>query len=396
MQYDFDHSPDRCNTESDKWHCYNPDVLPMFVADMDFVSPEPVIRALRERVEHGVFGYPCEIKELRPLIVDRLAERYAWHIQPEDLVFIPGVVRGLNMACHAFAGPGQAVLVQTPVYSHFLSAPGHVGATRQDAELSYYPETGTYEIDWQAFEATITEQTRLFILCSPHNPIGRVWRREELERMAEICLKHNILIVSDEIHCDLVFAGHTHIPTALIDTQVAQQTITLMAPSKTFNIAGLEFSFAVIQNPELRKQFQHAHEGLVGGINLMGWVAALAAYRGGQEWLDQLLVYLQANRDYLFDQVQSELPGIRMSKPEGTYLAWLDCRQAGIAGDPYEFFLQKALVAMNDGKTFGKGGEGFVRLNFACPRSTLVEGIKRLKKALRGEEVGLLGTPVTR
>ena len=201
--------------------------------------------------------------------------------------------------------------------------------------------------------------------------------------MAEVCLRRNLVIVSDEIHCDLIFSGQTHFPTASLDEQVAQRTITLMAPSKTFNIAGLEFSFAVIQNPELRKRFQHANKGLVGGINLMGWVAALAAYRDGQEWLDQVLKYLEANRDFLYETVQKKLPGIRMSKPEGTYLAWLDCRGAGIPGSPYEFFLEKARVALNDGKTFGRGGEGFVRLNFGCPRSILAEGLERMRTALR-------------
>lgn len=383
MRYDFDTLPDRRSTESAKWNSYEPDVLPLWVADMDFVSPEPVIQMLRERVEHGIFGYPNEIKELRQLIVERLWDHYRWRVQPEDLVFLPGVVRGINMACHAFARRGKAVLVQTPVYPPFLTAPKYSGATRQDAELIYQQETGTYAIDWQSFEAAITEQTRLFILCSPHNPVGRVWRREELERMAEVCLRRNLVIVSDEIHCDLIFSGQTHFPTASLDEQVAQRTITLMAPSKTFNIAGLEFSFAVIQNPELRKRFQHANKGLVGSINLMGWVAALAAYRDGQEWLDQVLKYLEANRDFLYETVQKKLPNIRMSKPEGTYLAWLDCRGAGIPGSPYEFFLEKARVALNDGKTFGRGGEGFVRLNFGCPRSILAEGLERMRTALR-------------
>jgi cystathionine beta-lyase len=385
MHYDFDSLPDRRATESAKWNYYDPDVLPFWVADMDFISPEPVIRLLRERVEHGVFGYPNEIKELRQIIVGHLRELYQWHVEPQDLVFLPGVVKGLNMACHAFASRGEAVLVQTPVYPPFLVAPGYSGATRQDSELVYHQETSTYAIDWQSFEAAITDQTRLFILCSPHNPVGRVWQRAELERMAELCLQRNVLIVSDEIHCDLIYSGHKHIPTASLDPQVAQRTITLMAPSKTYNIAGLEFSFAVIQNPELRQQFQHAHKGLVGGINLMGWVAALAAYRDGQDWLAQLLVYLEANRDFLYETIQRELPGIHMIKPEGTYLAWLDCREAEIPGNPYEFFLRKARVALNDGKTFGQGGEGFVRLNFGCPRNMLVEGLKRMKAALLDE-----------
>jgi len=384
MHYDFDTPPDRLSTECGKWHFYDPDILPLWVADMDFISPEPVIRALRERVEHGIFGYPQEIKELRQIIVNRLLERYAWHIQPDDLVFLPGVVKGLNMACHAFAPAGQAVVVQTPVYPPFLKASEFSGATRQDAELIYDPMKSRYHIDWETFEAAFNNQTRLFILCSPHNPVGRVWQREELERMAEICMKRNVVIISDEIHCDLIYSGYTHIPIAAVDPQVAQQTITLMAPSKTFNIAGLAFSFAVIQNPELRKQFQQAHKGLVSEINLMGWVAALAAYQEGQDWLDQILVYLQANRDFLFEVVKREMPGIRMTWTEGTYLAWLDCREAGIQGNPHEFFLQKARVALNDGKTFGQGGEGFVRINFGCPRCTLSECLERMKEALAG------------
>jgi len=384
MRYNFDKVPDRLSTESFKWHHYDPDVLPLWVADLDFVSPEPVIRKLRERVDHGIFGYPGEVKELRHILVDRLLERYSWQIQPEDLVFLPGVVKGLNMACHAFAPAGRAVLVQTPVYPPFLKAPGYSGASLQEAELVRDPETGAYRIDWETFEAAFNDQTGLFVLCSPHNPVGRIWQREELEHMAESCLKRNVVIVSDEIHCDLIYSGYTHIPIAAINPLVAQQTITLMAPSKTFNIAGLEFSFAVIQNPELRKHFQHAHQGLVGGINLMGWTAALAAYLEGQDWLDQLLVYLQANRDFLYEALARELPAIKMSKPEGTYLAWLDCREAGIQGSPNEFFLQKARVALNDGKTFGKGGEGFVRLNFGCPRSLLEEGLERIKKSLTG------------
>jgi cystathionine beta-lyase len=382
MQYHFDTPIDRRSTESAKWKFYDPDVLPLWVADMDFVSPEPVVSALRKRVEHSVFGYPCEMEELRHILVERLADRYHWQVQREELVFLPGVVKGLNMACQAFVSPGQGVLVQTPVYPPFLGVPEHAGAVLQCAELGQNEESGEYFIDWDRFEAACTDQTRLFILCNPHNPIGRVWKRSDLERLAEICLRRNILIVSDDIHCDLIYAGQTHIPIASLDPQVARQTITLMAPSKTFNIAGLEFSFTVIQDPELRRKFKHTHKGLVGGINLMGWVAALAAYRDGQDWLDQLLVYLQANRDFLFNFIQQEFPALQMTRPEGTYLAWLDCRQAGISGNPQEFFLQKARVALNDGKTFGKGGEGFVRLNFGCSRSVLAEALERMKAAL--------------
>jgi cystathionine beta-lyase len=212
--------------------------------------------------------------------------------------------------------------------------------------------------------------------------VGRVFGREELEYMAGICLRHGVVICSDEIHCDLIYSGNRHIPIASLSPETAQNTITLMAPSKTFNIAGLECAIAIIQNPDLRQKFHHSYKGLVGGINLMGWVAALAAYRDGQDWLDQVLVYLETNRDFMFDFVMKELPGLRMTRPEGTYLAWLDCRQAGIEGNPYEFFLHNARVALSDGASFGCGGEGFVRLNFGCPRAMLTEALERMKKAL--------------
>lgn len=387
--YDFDTIIPRRGTDSGKWGKYNADVLPMWVADMDIRSPEPVIRALHERVEHGVFGYPLgsdgdphENMEMRQVIVERLARLYGWQVLPEELVFIPGVVTGFNLACHMVAAPQAGVLVKTPVYHPILHAPEYVGMLRQEAQLINHDLH--YSIDFEAFKSAITAQTCLFILCNPHNPVGRVYTHEELVRLAEICLRKGILICSDEIHADLVYSPHRHIPLASLDPQIARQTITLMAPSKTYNLPGLKFSYAVIQNPELRKQYQRAGRGLVGWINILGWTAALAAYREGQDWLDQLLVYLQANRDYLADYLRREIPGVAMREPEGTYLAWLDCRQAGIPGNPCEFFLGKARVAFNDGKIFGSGGEGFVRLNFGCPRSILVEALERMKTALLG------------
>jgi len=387
MQYNFDELPPRWETDSFKWRMYDRDVLPLWVADMDFKSPEPVIRALCERVEHGVFGYPNALygkpeegAEMRQVIVERLERLYGWSNAPQDIVFVPGVATGFNLACHAVATPDGGVLVQTPVYPPILMAPKLAKMARQEAKLNQDGEGGYY-IDEQAFEAAVTDQTRLFILCNPHNPVGRVFRLEELERLAEACLRKGVVICSDEIHCDLVYDGHRHIPLASLDPEIAQNTITLMAPSKTFNMPGLKFSFAIIQNAELRKKYQHAGKGLVGWINVMGWVAAMAAYCEGQEWYEQLMRYLAANRDYLYDYIRNELPGIQMVRPEGTYLAWLDCRQAGTEGNPYEFFLQKGRVAFNDGLTFGAGGEGFVRLNFGCPRSVLAEALGRIKKA---------------
>ena len=381
MTYDFDQPIDRRHSESAKWHRYDEDVSPMWVADMDFMSPEPVIRALRERVEHGVFGYGTAPPELCKVIVDRLQRLYGWQVSPEALVFMPGVVTGFNLACHAVASPGDGVLIQTPVYFPMLYAPAGAGLTNDEMELTHRPD-GRYEIDFDLFEKTITGRTRLFILCNPHNPVGRVFGRQELERMAQICLRHNIVICSDEIHCDLLFQGSRHVPIASLAPEIADQTITLMAPSKTFNVPGLKCSVAIVQNPELRKKLKTTHTGLVHGINVMGYTAALAAYRDGQPWLDEVLLYLEANLDFLLQYVEAHLPGISMSKPEGTYLAWLSCHEAGIPGNPHKFFLEQARVAVSDGAIFGRGGEGFVRLNFGCPRSMLAEALDKMKEAL--------------
>lgn len=381
MNFDFDILPDRRSSESIKWHTYEPDVIPLWVADMDFVSPPPVIEAFRQRVEHGVFGYPREMPELRALIVERLQERYDWRVQPEEVLFIQGVIPGFNQACHAFAGPQQAILVQPPVYPHILQAAQVTGRLSQEAQLSQGP-VGSYDVDLQAFEATITGQTRLFILCNPHNPVGRVFRRSELESMAELCMRHGVKICSDEIHCDLVFSGQRHLPLAALDPEISRNTITLMSPSKTFNLAGLKFAFAIIQDASMRQEYQEAGLGLATWTNLMAQVGAWAAYLDGQPWLDRLLSYLEANLDFLYQYVSQELPGLSMARPEGTYLAWVDCRAAGIPGNPAQFFLDNARVALGDGETFGPGGEGFVRLNFGCPRSTLVEAVHRMKAAL--------------
>jgi cysteine-S-conjugate beta-lyase len=388
MIYNFDHTPDRRNSQSLKWQTYDPDVIPMWVADMDFPSPQPVIQALLDRVQHGVFGYPVElaarpgeVSELRQVLVERLARLYDWQVAPESLVFMPGVVTGLNLACQAFAAPTGGVLVQTPVYPPILNAGRTAGVVSQEMMLARRPD-GYYVIDWDAFKAAMTSQTRLFILCNPHNPVGRVFCQDELEKMAEICLQHRVIICSDEIHCDLIYAGQRHIPVASLDPEIADQTMTLIAPSKTFNLAGLQCSIAIIQNAELRKQFVSAGKGLVPWVNLMGLVAAQAAYTDGDEWLEQLLSYLQGNRDYLVNTVRNELPGIELASPEGTYLAWLDCRNARIAGSPYHFFLEKARLAFNDGVTFGVGNEQFIRLNFGCSRTLLAEVLERMKRVL--------------
>lgn len=393
MKYDFDHLPNRRANPCEKWHKYAEDVIPMWIADMDFPSPEVVQQALRERVDSGDFGYPVgisgspkELVELRQLIVERMMARYAWRIAPGDIIFFPGVITGFNLACHALAAPDGGVLVQTPVYTPILTAASNTGCLPQEMELTR-SQDGRYTVDWQAFRSALDDQTRLFVLCNPHNPVGRVFSEAELSRMAEACLERGVVICSDEIHCDLVYPGAGHIPIASLSPEIAQNTITLMAPSKTFNLAGLQCSFAIIQNADLRRKYLAARQGLVPWVNSFGIAAAQAAYQGGQEWLDQLLDYLVGNREALVDYVQTRLPAIKVAKPEATYLAWLDCREVNIAGNPSEFFLGSARVALGDGQAFGHGGEGFVRLNFGCPQPLLMEALERMKTALEERNV---------
>lgn len=381
LTYNFDQIIDRRRFESIKWHRYEEDVLPMWVADMDFRSPEPVIEALRERVEHGVFGYGRAPEELQEVIVDRMERLYDWQVSPHEIMFLPAVVTGFNLVCHATASAGQGVLLQTPVYYPMLRAPANAGLTNDEMVLTRRRD-GRYEVDFDLMEETVTKRTRVFILCSPHNPVGRVFRREELERMAEICLRNDIVICSDEIHADIVLGDNHHVPTASLAPEVAEQTVTLIAPSKTYNLAGLKCSAAIVQNTRLRARLKATYPDLIPSTNILGYQAALAAYTGGQPWLDALLAYLEENLDYLLQRVETDLPGITTTRPEGTYLAWLDCREAGIPGNPHDFFLERARVAMNDGATFGRGGEGFVRLNFGCPRSMLTEALDRMSEAL--------------
>jgi cysteine-S-conjugate beta-lyase len=380
MEYDFDQPVERRGTDSFKWQKYGNSVIPLWVADMDFVSPEPVIEALHDRVDHRVFGYVRPRDELFQAIRERLRRLYRWEVLEEHIVFIPGVVTGLNFAFQRFADPGDGVLVQPPVYSHFITDPIVRGRVLNESPL--VEKGDTYEIDFDAFESAITERTKIFVLCNPHNPVGRVFREEELERLADICLRHNMLICADEIHCDLLHPGNRHVPIATLGEAVADRTITFMSPSKTFNLAGLECSFAVIRSPELRDAWIKGSRGLIPHVNIMGLTAALAGFRDGQEWLDQCLGYLSGNLEFLTQYVRERLPSIKMAKIEATYLAWLDCRQSGIPGNPFRFFLRESRVALNDGIECGTGGAGFVRLNFACSRKTLAEALDRMAEAL--------------
>jgi len=275
VQLDFDRVIDRRRTESNKWHKYPPDVLPLWVADMDFRSPEPVIRALRERVEHGVFGYGVEQPEFYQVFLHRLQTRYGWRVPPEAILAIPGVIPGFNLAARALTAAGDGLLLQTPVYPPIRRVPGNVGLTSDEMELERQPD-GRYAIDFERFEAAIGARTRMFLLCNPHNPVGRVFRRDELERMAEICLRRGLLICADEVHCELTFSQQQHVPIASLDAEIAARTITLMAPSKSFNLPGLKCSVAIIPDASLREKFVAAQLDLVRAVNVLGYTAALA------------------------------------------------------------------------------------------------------------------------
>jgi cysteine-S-conjugate beta-lyase len=386
--YDFDAVIDRRHSDSGKWNRYAEDVLPMWVADMDFASPPPILAALHARVDHAVFGYGGNSAELSDLICARMDALYGWHITPDQVVLLPGLVSGLNIVARAIGAAGTGVMVNTPVYPPFLSAP-----INHDRVLNNVPLAITHrhdgqgraylhwEMDFPAMQAGLDPQTRLFMLCNPHNPVGRAYDRAELEQLAEFCLRNKLVICSDEIHSDLLMGETRHIPLAALSPEIAAQTITLHAPSKTFNVPGLGCSYAIVPNPELRRQVEAAMSGIVPHVNLLGITAAVAAYAECDEWLTQLCSYLTANRDYLFDYVTTKWPAVELTLPEATYLGWLDFNKSAVE-NPYAFFLEHAKVALGDGSAFGSGGEGFVRLNFGCPRALLVESLERMSEAL--------------
>ncbi len=381
MAYDFDEIIDRRHSDSIKWRRYGPDVLPMWVADMDFRAPEAAIRAMHERLDHGVFGYTVEPPpEVIESVIGYLSRHHGWKVEPSAIVLLPGLVPGLNVACRAVTRPGDSILMHVPVYPPILHCPKNSGLGRDEAPL-IRAASGDFVLDGDAFQATIHSRTRVLLLSNPHNPLGRVFRRDELTLMAEACVRNELTIVSDEIHCDLVFRSHPHIPVATLSPEVEARTITLMSPSKGFNLAGLKTAFAVIPNAALREKFLAASADMLSPPNILGLVAMNAVYREGDSWLRALVEYLEGNRDFLVDYVGKHLPGVRVKAPEGTCLAWLDCREAGIAGDPTRFFLKRARVALNPGESFGRGGEGCVRLNFGCPRALLREGLERMRRA---------------
>lgn len=382
---DFDRIINRRSTESIKWKWYEADVLPMWVADMDFCSPDPVIEALHKRVAHGVFGYGGAPEGLHEAVQRHLNHRHDWQVAEEEIRFVSGVVTGFTHAIHCLTQPGDRVMIQTPAYPPFLVSPKEAGRELVINELVRDGD-GRYGVDFDDFKRKAASGVKMFILCNPQNPTGRVFSEAELTRMAEICLKHDILICSDEIHADLVFSGSKHIPVASLSPEVSKQTVTYFAPSKTFNLAGLSTSVYVAQDIKMREILSKSMRMLLGHPNILGLNAALAAYKFGGDWLDQVLVYLEANRDILVDFVKNKLPGVDIWSPEGTYLGWLDCRGLELDEAPQAFFLKNAKVGLNNGSDFGEAGEGFVRLNFGCPRALLEQGMMQLKTALERDD----------
>jgi cystathionine beta-lyase len=381
MHFDFDTVPARLGTDSQKWQKYaGRDILPLWVADMDFKSSPAIIAALHDRVAHGVFGYARPVKSTVNAVVDALQRNYAWKIDPAWIVWLPGLVCGLNITAQAFAQAGEEVLTLTPVYPPFMSAPKN--SARLSTQAAFVLRDGHWQIDWDTLARAVTPRTKLFYLCNPHNPLARVWRREELIRLGEFCAQHHLVLCSDEIHCDLILDPTLHhLPAASLSPEISARTVTLMAPSKTYNVPGLGTSFAIISDPALRAQFIRASAGVVAEVTALGFTACEAAYRDSEAWRQALLTYLRGNRDFLLDYLAREIPGIRVEAPiEATYLAWLNLEALHLA-DPVAHFETHG-VGLSEGAYFGAPKGHYVRLNFGCPRATLAEALHRMKTAV--------------
>ncbi|WP_235041194.1 MalY/PatB family protein [Vreelandella profundi] len=386
MAYDFATPIDRRHPEggwaSQKWHRYGDDILPLWVADMDFYSPPAVIDALQARVAHGVYGYGEVPATLTETLCQWSVQHYNWRIQPEWQQWLPGVVPALHLAALALTEPGDGVLTVAPIYPPFLAVAERTGRLPQQAMLAQPSAPGEpWQLDIAALEAAITPRTRLLLWCQPHNPTGRVWRHEELAALAALVKRHDLWVVSDELHCDLLLnEGAQHRPLAAAFPELAKRTITLWAPSKTFNLAGLTSACAVIPDATLRKRFASAAKGLLPDGNVLGLVATEAAYRDGEAWRQELLNVLREHRDTLQARVAT-WPGVNWHAPESTYLAWLDMREAGLGEAPYQALLNEASVALSDGAAFGC--PGFVRLNFGTTASQLEAALSRMDTVLK-------------
>ncbi|MBP40070.1 MAG: aspartate aminotransferase [Chloroflexi bacterium] len=374
---DFDLVLDRRGSNSSKWGKYaGTDILPMWVADMDFKIPQQIIDAICKRAEDGIFGYEGAPPELKEVIVGRLEKLYDWEVGEEEILFLPGVVPALNQACRALVGPGESVVTATPIYYPFLSAPENWDRKLHRVACDKGQDTWPFPVEAMAASLAENSETSLLLLCNPFNPVGRMLNAEELGGIVEMCREHDVWICSDEIHCELILDDKRHIPTATISREAEDITITLMAPTKTFNLAGLGGSFAVIKNPALREKFVHGARGMVSRPTTFGFLSMLTAYRECEPWREALLDYLRANRDYLASRVEA-IAGVSMSPVEATYLAWLDVSKLDL--DDAMVFFEAAGVGLSDGGQFD--GPGYMRLNFACPMATLVDACDRIENA---------------
>jgi len=385
MAFNFDRVPNRrVSPFVNKWTWYPKNVLPMWVADMDFPAPTPILKELHKVVDQGVLGYEMPSMSLKETVAVRMDKLYKWKVKPDAVIPVTGIVSGFSVAARAFCSPKKGVLIQTPVYNEFHEVENNVGIPQIDAPL-VENVTGnilSYEIDWDVFEKQV-KKAGMFLLCNPHNPLGIIFPRKDLLRMAEICIRNNVLIVSDEIHSELLLDGNAFAPLAKLSSEIAKHTITLVSPSKTFNVPGLFCGFAIIQDKELRERYNKEVEHLRLHVSSLGLHAAKVAFSGQCDgWLRELNKHLTANRDFLVDYVTTYMPEVRVTVPDATYLAWLDFSQLNLRKSPFDFFMKKAKVALSDGKIFGANYSGYVRLNFGTSRKILKQGLDRIRKAL--------------
>ncbi|MFI5342368.1 MAG: MalY/PatB family protein [Candidatus Methylomirabilales bacterium] len=390
MRHSFDTIIDRRNTDCAKWDgiegrygVKGDDLLPMWVADMEFRPPEAVVKALVRRAAHGICGYPAGLEAYHQSIRSWMGRRHGWDLQSDWIASTPGVICAVNLLIRTLTNRGDGVVLQPPVYRPFFRSVEENGCRVLHSRLRL---DGTrYVMDFEDLARKL-DQAKLLVLCSPHNPVGRVWTREELLQLGNLCLDRGVVIISDEIHCDLTFSGHPHTVFATLSEELAQHSVVCTSPSKTFNLAGLQPGVAVIPNPRLRRDFQRTLRACgIQEPNVFCLEAVKAAYEHGEPWLNDLLVYLEGNRDVLCRFVAEEIPQLHAVRSEGTYLAWLDCRDLGLEPKALEqLLLTKARLVLNHGYTFGPGGEGFVRINLGCPRAMLEDGLDRLARAIGG------------
>ncbi|HLO59679.1 MAG TPA: PatB family C-S lyase [Bacteroidales bacterium] len=387
MHYNFDEIVNREQTDCVKYDLRkvvfrNDSVIPMWVADMDFRTPDFVIGAIQKRLEHEILGYSITPHSYFDSIVQWNLRHHQWKIQPGWISFSPGVVPALSLLIMTYTNPGDGIIIQPPVYFPFFSVIRNQNRLLVENPLRL--ENGRYEMDFDDLESKIGKNTRMMFLCSPHNPGGMVWPAETLKKVAEICIRHNVLLISDEIHSDLVYPAYKHIPTAGLSGEIAANTITCMSPSKTFNLAGLSSAYLVISNPELRERYEKMLDLVhVGAGNIFGYVATEAAYNYGDDWLRQLMQYLQGNLDFLSAYIKRHIPLIKVMVPEATYLVWLDCKGLGMGPEKLKsFMIHEAGLGFNDGPQFGREGEGFQRINIGCPRVILEQALQKLSCAI--------------